>query len=233
MNLAVVINWRRPVNTPQVIKAIRAQTVPLHICLIECAYGTEWECQPQEVDTTIRISPTNFGPCSRFIAPLMLPKFEFVFFFVDDHLPGPKFAEFMLNCAKMSQSFGYATIGQQGRNVHEKMLMPTRITRAPVDCVVTSELVRTSDVPYALEFRSDLLKANPRVSTFEDDLILCMGIQRAKGVPSRVYSPSEPEETWNLQLLNAPHALCGRVNHMQLRNEFVKTALECGWTPQR
>lgn len=232
MNLAVVVNWRRPHNTPLVIEAIRNQTVPLHICLIECAYGTEWECKA-EADTVIRISPTNFGPCSRFIPPLMMPQFEHTLFFVDDHLPGPKFAEHMLLCASISELYGYATIGQQGRNVKNGELSGRRIFGADCDCIVTSELVRTSDVPHALQFRSDLLAVNNSVSTFEDDLILCMGIQRAKGVPSRAFNAPDSESSWNYKRLDAPHALCARPNHRELRNKFVQAAIECGWKPCR
>lgn len=232
MNLAVVVNWRRPHNTPKVIEAIRKQTVPLHICLVECAYETEWECKAS-ADTVIRISPTNFGPCSRFIPPLMMPEFPNTLFFVDDHLPGPKFAEFMLQCASVSEPFGYSTIGQQGRNVINGLLDAGRFKDCDVDCVTTSELVQTKDVPYALEFCSDMLKANPNISTFEDDLILCMGIQRAKGLPSRAFRSIEESQTWNATKLNAPFALCGRPNHRELRDEFVKTALDVGWKPCR
>src|SRR5690606_17948540 len=92
-----------------------------------------------------------------------------------------------------------------------------------------SELARTADVAHALKFRSDMLAENPNVSLFEDDLILCMGIQRATGYPSYVAAAPSAERCWNVRKLRAPHALCARPYHRELRNEFVQTAIKIGW----
>lgn len=230
--LAVINSFRRPQNIPAVIAALRSQSVPpTHIALVDNG-SREFSAEfcAADVDTYIRVEKTNVGPCSRFIAPLMLCQFEFTLFCVDDHLPQERHLEQLLETA--DELDDWATLGMQGRRALGSTLSKRRIfapeVPVPCDVVVTSELCRTSDIPAALVFRSDLLRENPNVSLFEDDMILCMGIQRARKVPS--YVATAPEGTrWDGKRLPAPHALCGRPNHRELRDEFVRTALKVGW----
>lgn len=232
--LACINSFRRPQNIPAVIAALRSQSVPPdHIALIDNG-GMEYSAEfcAASVDTYIRVEKTNVGPCSRFIAPLMLPNAgTYTLFCVDDHVMQERHLEQLLETADELDD-GWSTLGMQGRRTLGKTLAKNRIfapeVPVPCDVVVTSELCRTNDVPLALQFRSDLLRENPSVSLFEDDMILCMGIQRARKVPSFV-APSPEGTRWDGKRLPAPHALCARPNHRELRDEFVRTALKVGW----
>lgn len=237
--LAVVTSWKRPGSIPIVIESLRNQSVPVHVCLLACAQGTDFGLPVSvrcSADTLIEFHKNDFGPCSRFIPPLMMPQFKWTLFAVDDHLMGPRYVEHLLATAERLNG-KFATIGQQGRNLRDGELSGRRVMPQvgpePADCIITSELCLTADVPHALTFRSELLAKNPSVSTFEDDLILCMGIQKAKGYPSIVAPAPDVESCWNTRRLDAPHALSARPNHRELRNEFVRTAIDCGWESKR
>lgn len=230
--LAVVNSWARPKNIPLIIDALRAQTVEVHIALVDNGSGERSaEFCKDQVNTYYKVEKNNVGPCSRFIPPLMMPWFPMTFWAVDDHTPQPRHLEQLLEVADELDD-GWSTLGMQGRKSLGNTLSKRRIfapeVPVPCDVVVTSELCRTNDVPLALQFRSDLLRENPSVSLFEDDMILCMGIQRARKVPSFV-APSPEGTRWDGKRLPAPHALCARPNHRELRDEFVRTALKVGW----
>jgi hypothetical protein len=68
------------------------------------------------------------------------------------------------------------------------------------------------------------------VSLFEDDLILCFGLQKATGLPSML-TPACPtwDESWRFRRLNDTDALCARPDHRERRDEFVRQAWACGW----
>lgn len=233
--LSVIQNWRRPENVSLIASAVLDQTVKTHLVLVDCASGTEWGLSPDikgKADTIIEVCGSNLGPCSRFIPPLLMCNFDCVMWYVDDHVPGREFCEFMLQKAD-ELHWRFATLGQEGRAVSGGGLARSRVRSGCADCIVTSELALIKNVSHAIAFRDDLVRENPNVSTFEDDLILCMGIQRATGYPSIVATAPSPGKCWNTRRLDAPHALCARPNHRELRNEFVRTAIDCGWESKR
>lgn len=257
--LATVVNYRRPGNIPIVLKALRAQSVPLHVSLVECSPDTEFALPldfHKQADSYFAIQH-NLGPCSRFLPPLMLTGFDYTYFQVDDFAPGCQYVEHLLRTADALRG-EFATIGQEGRNVgfyqakgrsqRQFGLCHERICddgESPVTCdvVTTSELCRTAYMVHAIEFRNDMIERHgiriegddeTGVSLFEDDLILCFGIQRQTGWPS--YATTRPigdNRSWKARRLPAPYALCARENHHELRDRFVRQAMECAWTSKR
>lgn len=240
--LAVIINWRRPQNLPLIVGALRAQTVPLHICVIECAPGTEFALPPDQLhslaDTVFTVN-RNFGPMSRLIPALAFTEYEYVFFQVDDFAPGPRCVEhFLLTARHMHNQF--ATLGQDGRRVDmaSKSLSGRRVRMhetecVPVDAVTSSELVRSDAIQYAIDFRWKMIRRHgiENVSLFEDDLFLCFGIQEATGLPS-LLTPDcpSPAESWRAtKFRTGEEALCARPDHREGRDLFVWQAIECGW----
>jgi hypothetical protein len=236
--IAPLINWRRPRNIPIILEALRAQSVTVHVSLVECAPGTEWEL-PASVaarfDSVFTIRD-NIGPCSRFVPPLMLPGFDHVWFTTDDYAPGPKALEWFLRSADFAK-YRFATIGQDGRRVNsDNQLggMRVKMTNSylpPVDVVTTYELMLTANLPAAIEFRNELdARFGDQVSLTEDDLILCLGVQRATGLPSVLtLAPPTDAESWRQRQLPAPNALCSRPDHRERRDRFVRQAMEIGW----
>lgn len=242
--LAVVINWRRPHNIPHVFDALRAQTIPVHICLVECSPELpEFAISPglrARADTVFTVN-RNFGPSSRFIPALAFTEFDYVFFQVDDFAPGPRCVEHFLSAARLLNG-QFATLGQDGRRANEAgpSLNGRRIKQhagecVPVDVVTSSELVRADLVHHAVDFRWQMIRrhgVNPNegVSLFEDDLILCLGIQKATGLPSLLTPACATwDESWRYKRLDDAHALCARPDHRPRRDRFMEQAWACGW----
>jgi hypothetical protein len=242
--LSVLINWKRPANCLRVLRAIREQSVASYIALVECSPDTEFAAPPearQLADIVFTVNQ-NLGPCSRFIPPLALQEYRYTFFAVDDHVPGPRHLEWLLQCAKQLDN-NFATIGQDGRRTSGDTISRRRVRMqpgipTPCDFITSSELCMTAWLPFVANFRADLTKEyGSDISQFEDDLFLCFGIQchikMRWGVAAPCYLTPDPlsiEQSWRASRLHAPHALCGRENHHEIRDLFVRRAMEFGWS---
>lgn len=241
--LGVLLNYRRPANVLRILQAMREQSVRFaKICLVECSPHSEFSASPQAcdlADSVISIN-TNIGPISRLLAPLAFPQHKYTYFGVDDHVPGSRHLEWMLATAA-SLNDNFATIGQDGRRVVGDTILRKRIGMddlkpTPVDFVCSSELMLTGNATTAMQWRSSFLTLCGRdCSLFEDDLFLSFGIQNpmdgyGSGPPSYLTpEPPTAAESWRASRLHAPHALCGRENHHELRDHFVRRAVEFGW----
>ncbi len=239
--LTVLLNWRRPLNIAPILQAYRNQTVGSYIALVECSPRTQYEAPPEArnlADVVFTVSE-NLGPCSRFIPPLAITGYDYVFFGVDDHIPGPRHLEHLLGAAMRHQN-QFASIGQDGRCVIDGELRKHRVrvgddgVDVTADVIVTSELVQTRHIPHIINFRQRMIDSfGDLVPHFEDDLFLGCGIQLATGFPSRVTSNSSKDESWRMRALHAPHALCARPEHYEVRQRFLDMAVQLGWRPVR
>jgi hypothetical protein len=233
--LGIVVNWRRPGNIQLVLDSLRQQTMPLTIALCECAPGTIWET-PKGVQGGFDIVFTvshNIGPTSRFIPALAMPQFTYAFFQVDDFLPGPECVEHMHQTAQ-NLNGEFATIGQDGNCVNGDVLRRKRIEQldepVSVDIVVSSELARTADVVHAVTLHSRLAERYPEaLPCFEDDMLLCMGIQMYCNWPSYLTPRCDPKASYRLRDLPAPNGLWMRPDHYENRNKLVAKIRELGW----
>jgi hypothetical protein len=244
--LCSLISWRRPNNIPAVIAALRRQTVPVHIAIVECAPRTEFALPPATLDLADIVFSIdhNIGPISRLIPPLMLShEFEYVFFAVDDHVPGPQCIAWMLDTARMLGDQHFCTIGQDGRWIRDGEIVkrkgrmqPNHTT--PIDVITSSELCRTKHLRHVLGVRDQMAdQFGSEFPWIEDDLILCLGLQmylrRKLDRPVPCYlTPEPPNElaSWQYSKLHAPHALCARPNHAIDRNKFVQQISSLGWS---
>lgn len=236
--LGCLINWRRPLNVAKILRAMRDQSTRIDkLVLLECAPGTEFQASPQAhaiADVVITINE-NIGPISRLFAPLAFPQFKYTYFGVDDHIPGHRHVEYLLRCAK-SLNDNFATIGMDGRNIRGGEIVKRKGRMqdgapTPVDVITTSELMLSKWVPRVMEWRHEFLNGcGGDVSFLEDDLFICFGAQHHSGRPSYLTAaPPAPEFNWTVSKLHAPHALCGRPDHYEVRNHFVRRAQEFGW----
>lgn len=234
--LASIINWRRPENIHALLTRYREQTVPLHIVLVECSPDSEFAAPPEAValaDVVITIN-RNLTACSRFIPPLMMPQFRYTFFGVDDHLPGRRHVECLLRCAE-SLGGRFATIGQDGRcfrngAIHKRRARPYPSTPRPIDVVTSSELMETRNIADAIIFRQRLreYEGSDEFIT-EDDLILCMALQTKLAAPCYVTPQPGEDEWWAEKRLPSDHALSGRPNHIDRRNQMIQKMTDLGW----
>lgn len=257
--LAVLLNWKRPANILPVLQSLRGQSIPLHIALVECSPDSPHSA-PQAAlslcDSVFSIS-TNIGPCSRFLPPLALPQFRYSFFAVDDHAPGPRHVEYLLACAKKLHP-DYATIGMDGRTMRpnsspnsgdativRRKALPYPQAPRPVDFITSSELILTNRVQAALKFRDAMLnefgdsRNGGDCSIFEDDLILCFGVQlecqaKLRGPVPSFLAPAAPSEmeSWRMRRLPANDALSARPDHRERRDKFLRQAIQVGWRSQ-
>lgn len=244
--LGVILNWRRPANVRRVLRAMREQSVPLFIALVECAPGTEHAAGPEAeslADIVFTVNK-NTGPTARFIPPLALPGFKYTYFGVDDHLPGRRHLEWMLKTAA-DLNDNFATIGQDGRRVDGTEIIRRRARLhetepKPVDFITSSELMLSRWVPSVIRFRDEILSAGrergEQLSSFEDDLFLCFGTQVALKARWQIEAPCyltpkppSDEEWWAKERLPAPHALCGRPDHDSVRRKVIEAAIDEGW----
>lgn len=230
--LSVIQNWRRPANVARILDAIRSQTIPSTLALVECGEPS-YQVPPdvaQKADLVLRVERQNLGPCCRLLPSLLMPDHEFTFWWLDDFLPGPECLASYLPFCDALRAHEWATLGQDGRRFGAEREIVRRRTRAahdrpsPVDVVVSAELCLTRLVPHAFEFWHRAAHACPDLSGFEDDLILCMGVRGAIGKPSGVFCPANEQESYRLHRLPSPDPLCGRADHDERRARFIRAA---------
>lgn len=232
--LSVVQNWRRPANVARVIDAIRSQSVPSKLAVVECALEPKFTLPPDvlaKADYVFRVERANLGPCCRFIPSMMIPQIPLTMFWLDDFLPGPKCLEAFMRHRSRLEDLKAATIGQDGRIFYDNKLgiVRKRVSAPasgmlPVHVVVSSELCLTRNVSFATAFRDQLIHKNLGVeslSLFEDDLFLCCGISWGTNCRSEVFSPSTPDESYRAHRLPSNDALSARPDHDAKRNSMI------------
>ena len=233
--LSVVQNWRRPANVAAVVDAIRSQTVPSKLAIVDC--GLDGYALPPDVlakaDYVFRVDRANLGPCCRFIPSMMIPQIPLTMFWLDDFLPGPRCLESFLAFSDTLFRRDAATIGQDGRLFADDCTIIRRRQYAEAgkavesDVIVSSELCLTREVHNAIRFRDFMVDeyGADQISLFEDDLYLCLGIRRSIGVRSRVFTPQDESESHRATRLSSAHALASRPDHDTRRKEFVEMAM--------
>lgn len=234
--LSVIQNWRRPDNVARVVDAIRSQSIPSKLAIVDCAIEPAYTLPPDvlaKADYVFRVERANLGPCCRFIPSMMVPQIPLTMFWLDDFLPGPKCLESFLRHSQPIFDGEYATLGQDGRRFGDDGVIVRRRLRAPdgpvpADVIVSSELCLTRHVSHAIAFRDFLVGeyGADGISLFEDDLYLCLGIRRKIKIPSFVFAPRDESESGRAVQLPSPFALAGRPDHDTRRTEFVNKAMK-------
>jgi len=237
--LSVVQNWRRPANVARIVEAIRSQSVPSRLAIVDCAFGTEYTLPPdvlRQADDVFIIGPNNLSPCCRFIPSTMIPEVPLTMFWLDDFLPGPQCLESFLRHRELLENGEASTLGQDGRIFADDSSIVRRRMHVEPDCVraadviVSSELCLTRNVSRAIRFRDDMVNeyGAENLSLFEDDLWLCLGIRRSLKCRSAVFPTLDVLESCRWQRLPAPHALASRPDHDARRADLVRKILK--WT---
>lgn len=242
--LVVLINYSRPGNMPGVIAAWKRQSLaPATIVVVDNSPGDKGasETYPASIfdgaDDVWRMR-TNLGCPCRFGPALALWEHDYVLFADDDLLPGSKALENAVAVAIQLEG-KFSTIGQLGRlfelekaEPYNPRRSPTRGS-APVECDLTCRvhLFRSKFAHHAIELRNDLREAvAPHLLHIHDDILLCLGIQRASEYPSYVIP-----DTMDVERLlikddkDDRKGLWRRPNHFQERSQMVRAAESQGW----
>jgi len=238
--LVILTNWCREENLPRIIEAFRSQTVKVRMVLIDNS--------PRGMDQPPGIEmwrvPRNLGPPCRFVPALAEIEASHILFYDDDLLPGPRAVEWLVEC---SNSLGgkYATIGQIGRRfvsrrngriIRYRRLNVPRFQWGfcnPVDMTCRAHFVQRKHLHHLVAFRELILAKFPEAEEavgIHDDMLLCLGIQKATGYPS--YLTAYRGREWDLRCAELPDAGSlnqTRATHMQERHNICHWARSVGW----
>lgn len=226
----VVINWKRPRNVTQIVSALRRQSEPTTITLIDC--HPDWRYRLpratlRQADRVYRLH-RNLGSFNRYV-PVGAYDHEFTFFMDDDMLPGSRCIEHYLD----SRPASFGVLGQIGRRLNSDGTYSRRgvertISLEPVDFLIRGYFVRTRmlDAVHQLRWNLGLEKA----AAVEDDMLLAFAMQMEYGLDSYLTPHSDdPQTKQNFKELPSRHALARRPDHFNRRIALLEQAKLAGW----
>lgn len=242
--LIVLINYNRPANMSGVIGAWRAQSLPPATLVVVDNSPAERdmsEVYPSPIfsgaDDVWRMR-TNLGCPCRFAPAIALWEHDYVLFADDDLLPGSKALENVVAVADQLEG-KFSTIGQLGRLFELQKPEPYNPRRSPtrgphpVECDLTCRvhLFRSKFAHHAIELRNDLRETVPsHLLHVHDDLLLCLGIQRASEYPSYVIPATDDSDKLLIKTdKDDRKGLWRRPGHFQERSQMVRAAEAQGW----
>jgi hypothetical protein len=231
---AVVINWRRPDNVAEVVRALKAQTLPCTVTVCDCHDEPEFRLPRAALPYIDRLYRWrhNLGSFNRWV-PLGAYDHRYTFFVDDDMVPGSRCVEHFWSQAEELRTFG--ALGQIGRIVAANGdYRADNVRRGPgfteVDVLVRAFFVPTHCLTYVPQMRAMLgLSHDP-----EDDILLAVALSVQGGLASYLTpADPDPETLVNSRELPSPHARSARSGHSQARSGLLRDAIELGWRPIR
>ncbi len=229
---AVVINWRRPDNVAEIVRALKAQTLPCTVTVCDCHDAPEFRLPAAAMPYIDRLYRWrhNLGAFSRYV-PLGAYDHRYTFFLDDDMLPGIRCVEHFWSQAEELRTFG--ALGQMGRIVRANGgYRAHNVSRGPgfteVDLLVRAYFVPTHCLSYVPQMRALLgLSHDP-----EDDIVLAVGLSMQAGLASYLTPDDpDPETLVNRGELPTPYARNSREEHHSARSRLLRTAVDLGWRP--
>jgi len=259
--LAILTNYARPQNIPIIVSALRQQTHPVDIVIVDnsphcsCAMSHVAAWDTSQIMDVWRFTK-NAGPPCRFAPALMQHDHSHVLFIDDDLVPGAHAVEHLIKTAELFDN-EFATLGEIGRRVHggNRDYMASRgrgewrycthnIRRRtwpfPVDITCRVHFVRADCVRHVLSMKWDILQhfgddtaqeGDRRGWWREDDILLCTSIQRATGFASYLTPVADRNTYLRRRDLPAPGAHSSRTYHKTDRSRCVRMAVRVGWKP--
>lgn len=225
MELAVstiLINWQRQNNIPLIVQALRRQSVPTKVILVDAGGGLSQETL-DSVDLWIKLS-RNFSSYNRFVAsPLIDTKYSY--FHDDDMIPGDRVIEHYLR----HQPERHAVLGQHGRllkgPIYSGKPVPRTDKTRVVNSVVRSYFTQTKNLYLFQKFLNEIKEPHPS----QDDLALCFALRKYTRLPCAITPASDdPHEKACMVNLDDEKALWKKANHLHERMEFCKKVLDLG-----
>lgn len=247
--LVVLTNYRRPAQVAMAAEALMAQSVPCRIVVVDNHPLEEPESQLPAVVGAVAEDVwsmrENHGPPCRFAPALLDYRAEWVYFHDEDMLPGPRALEhFLATAERLGEHF--ATLGEVGRRftppgesqpmwAYNAGAVERGDGPVPVDMTARCHFVRRSDVAHALHFRESVLARVGAASAEavglhrHDDLLLCLGIQRATCWPS--YLTADVGEGCSVRRYELPPipAAHHRPTHVTERSRLIRRGVGVGW----
>ncbi len=231
---AVVINWRRPDNVAEIVRALKAQTLPCTVTVCDCHDAPEFRLPGAAMPYIDRLYRWghNLGAFSRYV-PLGAYDHRYTFFLDDDMLPGTRCVEHFWSQAEELRTFG--ALGQLGRIVGTNGDYRARnVPRGPgfteVDLLVRAYFVPTRCLAYVPQMRAMLGESHDP----EDDILLAVALSMQAGLASYLTpSDPDPETLVNKRELPTPYARYARNDHERARVRLLRSTIDLGWRPVR
>jgi hypothetical protein len=237
--LAIVTQYNRPVgNVPAIAEALRQQTVPVDIVIVDNT--------PRPVDLERFVGPVfdywrfteNAGPPCRFAPAFMDHLHEYTFFIDDDLVPGNRCIENLLRNYELVGG-KYATIGEIGR-IHDSGKYAKRNIRRHgqlrrVDMTARGHFIRTGNMRHVLNAKWSLIEKFGSEAfdlvAVHDDLLLCCGIQMATGWPSYLTASNSDKATLirHRDLPDNGGGVSAKLDFVADRNRLIQMFQAIGW----
>jgi len=229
---AVIINWKRPQNVADIVRALKRQTVPCTVTVCDCHNSAEFRLPSESLAYIDRLYQWrhNLGSFSRYV-PLGAYDHKYTFFIDDDMLPGTRCIEHFWTQAEKLRAFG--ALGQLGRILDaEGRYHPRDVPRGlgftEVDLLVRAFFVPTNCLTYIPQIRAMLGESHDP----EDDILLAVGLAIQAGQACYLTpADSDPETLVNKRELASPYARYARRTHLQARSRLLDRAMALGWKP--
>jgi hypothetical protein len=240
---AVLINWRRPQHLARILAALRAQTVPCRVTVVECAANSEWQL-PTEVAAqadSLFHEHDDWGPFARFV-PVLGFRAPWLLFLDDDFVPGPRALEHLLATAASLLGTPPGTLprpgkrplgalGERGRRLAHGGYTATEVPRSArperVDALVRAHFLPAENLAHLLALRA----RHPQLFTppvCDDDLLLALALREAHLPIYLTPEAADPATRLLAEELPEPHAMSARAGHLTRRDAFVRR-----WFPSR
>lgn len=204
---AVLLNWKRCRNMPSVITALKAQSEPVHIVLVNCIGGNQDTFSVRDV---IRF-PWNFGPVARLLVGSQANT-EFVLFQDDDLMAAD--TDLVARTLKTVKRTG-GLVGGWGRGVQDHAPYYWPEIKHGKAAIIKH---RWAMLPTAMLAS---VRMPPKEARFADDLWLSLELGR--GEPAH-FVDSELRGGL-LELASGAVGLDQRPDHYDSRDEFVRQYL--------
>lgn len=226
---AVVVSYKRPRNIAPILHALRQQSQPCFITLIDCAPAPEFEPQvdAQLYDRRLRLHD-NHGGYNRFLGGFIYER-EYTYFHDDDMLPGQRVLEHFLQSAR---GLEFGVLGQFGRCFPPdcQQYLCTDIPRGPelqpVDMIVRAYFVRTRHLHHVLRLKWAL----PPVQLKQDDMLLACALRMYGGLQSYLTPRSDDVQTSVIfRPLDDQFALARTHDHFARRTATLRAIAALGW----
>ena len=234
--LAIVTNYSRPNNIPLIVDALREQTVPVDIVVMDNSGVDHFGFG---LSLTWDVPDGGYGPPNRFLPAFRDHRHEFCLFLDDDLLPGCCAVEHILDTYEWMDG-KVSTIGEIGRiHTPQGEYVRRNVRRQPfpcrVDMTARAHFVRTEHVRHVLNYKWDLInrfgdEARELVS-IHDDLLLCCAIQMETAFPSclTAVDPSESKLIRTRDLPDGGGGVSAKAGFLEQRHRLIQMFQAIGW----
>lgn len=240
--LAVVTNYRSPATAANVVQALAPQDCDVVVVdnspRVTLSENHEFRGEAVKLVKDVWRFTENLGPPCRFWPALATAhRYRYVLFCDDDLKLGDQAVDLCLDTAAELED-RFATLGCNGRNYAgdppttyvRRKVRPQPGKSTPVDLTCCYHFVRADMLNLVSGFRNLMARHLGADSPllWEDDMLLCQGIQRYSGWPSFLV-PAEERVLFRRWQRKPGPSMSARPCHVENRTAFMEAAHKAGW----